>query len=137
MLEQRDNAANDAGRRDLLPRQGLSSRLSGSRPATAPDTQMESQGCRARATETSTPGSRRGPEDNRMDVDTINIVVQILPDWEINTVTNLPIHMWGCTDCALFVKHVRQNLQGRSLCISRTSEEALVTRATRRDKGAG
>jgi hypothetical protein len=98
-------------------RQGFSSWSSSSRPATALDTRMESQGCRARATETSTPGSRRGPEDNRMDVDAINIVAQILPDWEIDTVTNLPIHMRGCTDCTLFVKHVRQNLQGGSLPI--------------------
>jgi hypothetical protein len=52
-----------------------------------------------------------------MDVDAIDIIVQILPDWEIDTVTNLPIHMRGCTDCALFVKHVRQNLQGGSLPI--------------------
>ena len=52
-----------------------------------------------------------------MDADTINIVSQILPDWEIEVTTNLPLHMCHCHDCLLFTEHIKQNLQGGAISI--------------------
>ena len=71
---------------------------------------------RVRAMETNASGSRN-PETPLVDADAINIVSQILPDWEIDATTNLPLHMHCCHDCLLFMEHVKQNLQGGALSI--------------------
>jgi hypothetical protein len=70
---------------------------------------------RTRVTESNAPGSRRGPEAPLVSIDAINIAALILPDWEIEGTTNLPLHMHGCQDCLRFIEHVRQNLQGGAL----------------------
>ena len=66
--------------------------------------------------ETNALGSRN-PKAPLMDADTINIVSQILPDWEIEVTTNLPLHMCHCHDCLLFMEHIKQNLQGGAISI--------------------
>ena len=59
----------------------------------------------------------RNPKTPLADANAINIVSQILPDWEIDATTNLPLHMRHCHDCLLFAEHIKQKLQGGALSI--------------------
>jgi hypothetical protein len=72
---------------------------------------------RAQTTESNAPGSRRSPQPLPMDTDAISIAAQILPNWEIETTTNLPLHLHHCHDCLLFMEHIKQNLQGGALSL--------------------
>jgi predicted RNase H-like nuclease (RuvC/YqgF family) len=52
-----------------------------------------------------------------MGTSAFDIAAQILPNWEIETTMNLPLHLHRCHDCMLFIEHVKQNLQGGALSI--------------------
>ena len=52
-----------------------------------------------------------------MATDAIDLASQILPDWEIDANLNLPLHMHRCRDCLLFMKHIKENLQGRAVLL--------------------
>ena len=52
-----------------------------------------------------------------MATDVIDLASQILPDWEIDVNLNLPLHMHRCRDCLLFMKHVKENLQGGAMSL--------------------
>ena len=67
--------------------------------------------------EANAPGSRRSPDVAQMATDMIEIASQILPDWEIDVTMNLQLHMCQCHDCALFLRHVKENLQGGVLSL--------------------
>jgi hypothetical protein len=117
MPEQRDNIDRETSGRDSRqhgqnrspqPRQLHAMEIDDSRSAPASHT---------RVMESNALGSRRGPEAPLVSIDAIDIAALILPDWEIEGTTNLPLHMRGCQDCLRFIEHVRQNLQGGALSI--------------------
>ena len=52
-----------------------------------------------------------------MATDAIDLVSQILPDWEIDANLNLLLHMHCCCDCLLLIKHIKENLQGGAVLL--------------------
>ena len=116
MSKQRANASRETTRREA--HQGKRNAQPHQQQAGAMDVNVSHPPIlRARVTEANAPGLRRSPDVAQMATDVIEIASQILPDWEIDVTTNLPLHMHQCCDCVLFLRHVKENLQGGVLSL--------------------
>ena len=73
---------------------------------------------RQKRTRTPSPCLETRPPSRRPISPHINaaaIFSRVLPEWEIEETTHIPIHMTRCQDCALFASHVASQAQGGAL----------------------
>jgi archaellum component FlaC len=67
----------------------------------------------SRQKQTRTPLPR--PMSLHAHMDTAAVFSRVLPEWEIEEMMHIPIHMTKCQDCTLFAEHMQRQTQGGAL----------------------